>query len=87
MCIDLASLLPVAKIICMFFTLLSSGCFSAGRALADRIAVVLVCCPHYQTLMELTAKLGAKQTVIPNGRSIVAAGAWQPGKNELATMR
>lgn len=25
--------------------------------------------------------------VIPNGRSIVAAGAWQPGKNELATMR
>ncbi|KAF8478830.1 hypothetical protein JB92DRAFT_1823346 [Gautieria morchelliformis] len=25
--------------------------------------------------------------IIPGGRSLVAAGAWQPGKNELATMR
>jgi len=25
--------------------------------------------------------------IIPNNRSVVAAGAWQPGKNELATMR
>lgn len=36
----------------------------------------------------LWAAVSAYQlTVKPGGESIIAAGAWQPGKNELATIR
>ena len=30
---------------------------------------------------------GSRCTVMPDGQSLIAAGAWQPEKNELATMR